>query len=189
MLIGGLFVNPFMWIKIIGNIPTILTLAVAVIATPIIFLGYYLFILDAYGMIDASATWDIIWPDRGEVTTADRWIAANIWVAPYIEYVVSKTHNTETFDWNSQAQRGLFMTLSNFLFAETFMPAKWMVFWLWLPQLIWFKLHPEVFVDSQGYALPGWPEAIARTRDMLEMVVGNFAPFCSNPGGYHLKIE
>ena len=68
------------------------------------------------------------------------------------------------------------------------MPAKWMVFWLWWSQAIWFKFFPDFYVDKDGYALPGWGEAIARTRDMLEMVTGEYDAFCSNPGGENLKI-
>lgn len=156
---------------------------VAVIITPIIFVSFYVYILDAKSMVDASAVWDVIWPEHGEISNADRWIAANIWMAPYIEYVVARTHGTETFDWTSNAQSALFFNFANFLFAESFMPAKWMVTWLWWSQAIWFKFNPEAFVDAEGYVKPGWPEAIARTRDMLEMVTGNFGPFCSNPGG------
>ena len=94
-VVAAFVFNPFLLLKILGNIPTILTMAIAVVITPIIFVGFYVFVLDAYGMIDASAVWDIIWPDHGEISTADRWIAANIWIATYIEYVVSRTHGTE----------------------------------------------------------------------------------------------
>ena len=72
-----------------------MTFAVAVVITPLVLLGFGTFVLDAYSMIIPQTFWDVILPEHGEMSATDRWISANIWIAPYIEYVVSRTHGTK----------------------------------------------------------------------------------------------
>ena len=67
------------------------------------------------------------------------------------------------------------------LVSEHFAPAEWVVFWLWWSQSLWFLTHEDLYIDEDGYALPGWPQVIARTRDFMKMLVFDPEPFLSNP--------
>ena len=74
------------------------------------------------------------------------------------------------------------------LISEHFAPAEWVIFWLWSSQSLWFLTHEDLYVDDDGYARPGWPQAIARTRDFMKMLVFDPEPFLSNPEGKNLRL-
>ena len=68
-------------------------------------------------------------------------------------------------------------------------PAKVAWEWLWLPTWVWFSLQPEDFIDTDGNVLDGFPQLIARTRDMLNILGFMPAPFLANQDGEDLTLE
>ena len=82
------------------------------------------------------------------------------------------------------------LTLGGWFLLSAFLnPAKWAVFWLWLPALFWFEAYPEDMIDSAGYVLPGFGSVAARTRDMIKMLWFDYEPYMSNPDGKDLTLE
>lgn len=79
--------------------------------------------------------------------------------------------------------------LSYFLLGPFMLPAIMSWFWLWIPIMFWFNLQPEDFVDTDGKVLPGFPTLVARTRDMLKMLLFDPIPFLSNPEAEDLTLE
>ena len=98
-------------------------------------------------------------------------------------------YNKAPIDVTDQATTDYLTFSSVFMISAFLQPAKYLVFWTWLPALLYFGAFPEDLVDSSGYALPGYGEALARTRDMLKMLVLDYEPFLGNPDGDSLIIE
>ena len=54
-----------------------------------------------------------------------------------------------------------------FMISAFLYPAKWAVFWLFIPTYLYFQAFPEEFVDGSGYALDGYGKVVARTHDLV----------------------
>ena len=131
----------------------------------------------------------MIWPDdsyRG-INYEDTWVEANTWAVDMVEVAVMKYENTEEFDYRTQGDRFLYFGL--IIFSEHFAPAEWVIFWLWFSQSIWFLLFPQAYIDEEGYAKPGWPEAIARTRDYMKILILDYEPFLGNRSGEKVRLS
>ena len=101
----------------------------------------------------------------------DVWVVANTWIVDWVEVTVMKWEGTNEFNYKTQS--ATFLTFGLLLFSEHFAPAEYMVFNLWFSQAIWFFFFPSAYIDDQGYAKPGWPQAIARTRDFMNILIFN----------------
>ena len=103
-----------------------------------------------------------------------------------VEIAVTKYHGEEKFDRKTMS--GTFLTFGLVIFSEHFAPAEYFTFYLWWSQAIWFFFFPYAYLDDEGYARPGWPTAIARTRDFMNILIFNTEPFLSNPKGEKLSL-
>ena len=95
----------------------------------------------------------------------------------------------EKFDLNNAEHRFSLTMGCYYLFSAFLNPAKYMVFWFALPTYMWFEEYPEDFIDSEGHVLPGWPEAVARVRDLMRMLVLDYDPFMRNMDGLELTLS
>ena len=104
-----------------------------------------------------------------------------------VEIVAMKWHGADEFDYTTMS--GTFLSLGVILFSEHFAPAEYLTFYLWWSQALWFFFFPYAYLDDEGYTRPGWPTAIARTRDFMNILLFNTEPFLSNPKGERLSLS
>ena len=186
----NLITLPFTIAKYIVNFVTFMEAAIVGILTYFILYWFWVWILDVYGWIEMDWLWDVIAPDHGPTNTiADKWVQMNTWWLAYATQAILMARNEPQLDGNNFMQMNELVFIAYPLLTTNMAAAVTLSQNLWLPQLIYFVLFKDAFVDEYGHPREGWPQLVARTVPMLRMLLFDFDTFLRDPEGRNAELN
>ena len=98
----------------------------------------------------------------------------NTWLIAYATQAVLIARDEPELDLSNYEQMNTLILVAYPLLTTNMGAAVMLSKNLWLPQLIYFILFKDAFVDEYGHPREGWPELVARTVPMLRILLFDF---------------
>ena len=131
-------------------------------------------------LIDGEPLWNFLWAD-GDASFVDFWIDIQSWYVWLVQKSVIGL-NKKAFDVENSSDLATVSVLSYYLLGPFMLPSIMAWWFLWFPVALYFLAKPEDFADEDGKVLPGFPTLVARTRDLLSMLLFTNGPFLAHTG-------
>ena len=112
--------------------------------------------------------------DKGEYGIVDEWVAVNTWTLAYTMEVIEKDTGAK-FDPENEEH---IQALKDYTWPYLYETMNLITIWdmLMYPEnLFWFWCFPEMYVDSKGIALDGYPLMLAKSFELSKMYTGDYS--------------
>ena len=155
----------------------------------IFFNFFWVWILDAWGWIEADWFWQILAPlnDKGEYTVVDDWVAVNTWTLPYTMEVIEKDKGVK-FDVKNEDHMQELKDYTWPYIYETMNLINYYDVMMWPINAFWFMCMPSMYVDSNGIALDGYPLILAKSYELSKMYTGDYS-WLEDPTNRQLTLD